>query len=292
MIYYTVLEPYIARQQEHGRKELTIGDYWIKLGECIKILEEADMTTDPTRIGEQEMRHLLRSLSGSEQTVRVKLKMMDRWIQWHTGSSVLARMDILWNRQITVNRVFINADEYARLLKDARPWERLILVLGGMMGLRRAEIVNIRLEDIRNDCIRVHGKGHGKDGLVAFQPMPEPVRRELDAYRRWRDRLVGSAEKYLLVIPDGHGGWTGRRYLAQNVSRIMKKLGDRHGIELTTHSLRRFYATNIYELTDHDVDLTRRLMRHADPRVTLDCYIKPNEEKKNAAINELASRFV
>lgn len=292
MMYYTILEPYILRQQECGRKELTIGDYWIKLGESIKLLEEAGMTTDPTRIGEREMRHLIATLSGSEQTVRVKIKMLDRWVQWHTGRSVLATMNVLWNRQISVNRVFINAEEYSELLKAANPWERLILVLGGMMGLRRAEIIGIRLEDIRSDSIRVHGKGHGKDGLVAEQPMPEPVLREIVRYRAWRDRLVGPSEKYLLVIPDSRGGWTGRRYLAQNISRIMKKLGDRHGIELTTHALRRFYGTNIYELTDHDIDLTRRLMRHADPRVTLECYIKPNEQKKNTAINQLASRFI
>ena len=288
---YTVLEPYIERQTECGRKQLTIDDYRVKLGECIRLLESAGLTTDPSEIGEKEIRHLLRSLSGAEHTVKVKIKMFDRWLIWNTGTSVLARMDVLWNRH-AVHRTFISECEYMHLLKDARPWERLILILGGMMGLRRTEMVNIQLDDVKDDRIRIHGKGHGPDGFVTDQPMPKAVRDEIRVFMRWRSRLVGPSERYLLVIPDGHGGAAGRRYLAQNISRIMKKLGDRHGIELTTHSLRRFYGTNIYELTDHDVDLTRRLMRHADPRVTLECYIRPNELKKNEAVVGIAERYL
>ena len=33
-------------------------------------------------------------------------------------------------------------------------------------------------------------------------------------------------------------------------------------------------------------------MRHADPRVTLECYIRPNEKKKRQTIDTLAMRFL
>ena len=80
--------------------------------------------------------------------------------------------------------------------------------------------------------------------------------------------------------------------MAENVSRMIARLGRRTGVTLTTHSLRRFFGTSVYEISDGDIDLTRRLMRHADPRVTLECYIRPDERKKKSTINSLANRYL
>lgn len=284
---------YIENQREHGRRPLTLEDYEVKLGQCMRELRAAGMSTEPGKIGEAEFRHLLGSLSGSEQTVRCKVQMLDRYIQHETGRSVLAQMDILWNRQVEKRRIFIDGSEYSRLLKAAKPWERIILVLGGMMGLRRQEMLDIRLRDIRDDAILIHGKGHGAAGLVAPQPMPEGVRSEIDRYLGWR-RTQTATDDFLVIIPDGkqHGGLSGRTFMAANVSRMISRLGRRVGVTLTTHSLRRFYGTSVYEISEGDIDLTRRLMRHADPRVTLECYIRPDEKKKRRTVDALAGRYL
>lgn len=219
--------------------------------------------------------------------------MLDRYIQHETGRSVMATMDILWNRQLEKRRLFIDGTEYTRLLRAAKPWERIILVLGGMMGLRRQEMLDIRLGDIRENDIIIHGKGHGASGLVAPQPMPEGVREEIDRYLDWRRTQI-PVDDYLIIIPDGkqHGGLSKRTFMAENVSRMIARLGRRTGVTLTTHSLRRFFGTSVYEISDGDIDLTRRLMRHADPRVTLECYIRPDERKKKSTINSLANRYL
>jgi len=287
------LYQYIENQKAHGRRPLTLEDYEVKIGQCLRELEKAGMPTEPEDIGEAEFRHLLRVLSGSEPTVRSKVQMLDRYIQHETGRSVMATMDILWNRQLEKRRIFIDGTEYTRLLRAAKPWERIILVLGGMMGLRRQEMLDIRLGDIREDSIIIHGKGHGASGLVAPQPMPEGVREEIDRYLGWRRTQI-PVDDYLIIIPDGkqHGGLSKRTFMAENVSRMIARLGRRTGVTLTTHSLRRFFGTSVYEISDGDIDLTRRLMRHADPRVTLECYIRPDERKKKSTINSLANRYL
>lgn len=272
---------------------MTLIDYERKLGQCLRILERAGMTIEPSGIGPYEVRYLLDNLPGSESTVRSKVSMLDQWVQWFTGKSVTAQMDILWNRKTEKRRVFIDGEQYRKLLDAAKPWERLVLILGGMMGLRRQEMVDIRLSDIMSDRIRIHGKGHGAEGLVADQPIPAGVPAEIDRYLRWRG-TQRSCDDYLLIIPDGkqHGGLSGRKYMAQNISRMIARLGWRVGVELTTHSLRRFFGTSVYDISGGDIDLTRRLMRHADPRVTLECYIRPNEKKKRQTIDTLAMRFL
>ena len=287
------IQQYIEYLKTHGRKQLTISDYETKLRLCERALEKAGLPTDPEQIGEREMFYLRDHLLGSEYTVRRKLSILDQCIKWNTGKSVLVQMDMLWNRQIERRRVFIGNQQYATLLKAAKPWERLVLILGGMMGLRRQEMVDIRLPDISSNSIRIHGKGHGSGGLVANQPMPDGVPSEIERYLSWR-RTQATSDNYLLIVPDGkqHGGLSGRKYLAQNISRMIARLGRRLGIEITTHSLRRFFGTSVYEISGGDLDLTMRLMRHADPRVTLECYIQPNESKKRKTIDSLSMRFL
>jgi len=69
----------------------------------------------------------------------------------------------------------------------ADPTQRMILILGGMMGLRRSDIAGLRDGDIDGNRMVIRGKGHGRDGLVSVMEMPPPVTRELDRYFRWRE---------------------------------------------------------------------------------------------------------
>jgi integrase len=80
-------------------------------------------------------------------------------------------------------------DIWERLLTDADPRERLISLLAGEAGLRRAEISVVHCDDIYHDgqghALIVHGKG-GRQRVV---PLTERLAAEIRTYR------------------DGRGGW-------------------------------------------------------------------------------------
>lgn len=57
------------------------------------------------------------------------------------------------------------------------------------------------------------------------------------------------------------------------VTCTVSDLGTRAGIRMTTHSLRRYFATTLYYSTDCDLQTVRRLMRHVDVSTTLKCYV-------------------
>ena len=95
---------------------------------------------------------------------------------------------ILWN-DTRPHRVFINTDEFARLMEIADERDRVILLLGGAMGLRRDEIRKVRYTDIRDGRLRIHGKGHGPDGKVEEMRIPELV---MSAIEEWTEIRNGN----------------------------------------------------------------------------------------------------
>ena len=68
----------------------------------------------------------------------------------------------------------------------------------------------------------------------------------------------------------------------------MKELGRCCGIEVTTHSLRRRYATTLYYEIAADLQTVKCLMRHSSVDTTLRCYIQANDTKARTAAREVS----
>lgn len=275
-----------------GRKESTIITYRSILRVCRDALSKAGMETDAERIGENEIYYLIRTLDMSEPTVKTYILVLNGMIEHYTGASLTKRMRLLWNRPVR-HRVFITTDDFIKLFSIADDREKVVLVLGAFMGLRRSEMQHIRLSDIRRDHILIQGKGHGKNGLVCKQPMPMEVRHIIDVYMRWRSSLKGmdQSEGRLLVHYDEKRGII-KRYAdrAGTVSDMIRDLGNRAGIDVTCHSLRRLFCTNLYYGIDGkggaDLATVKELMRHANINTTLSCYIDVRDQEKEHIIRK------
>lgn len=72
------------------------------------------------------------------------------------------------------------------------------------------------------------------------------------------------------------------------ISCSVSDLGKAVGSRMTTHSLRRFYATTLYYETDCDIQTVRNLMRHADVATTLRCYVDAYDAREDEASRRLA----
>lgn len=287
------IEEYCEHLLTTGRKKSSVRVYRVMLRTCIETLADEGMETDARKISENEIYYLIGHLDMSEATARAYIMTLNGMIEHYTGSNLVKRMRILWNRP-NRHRVFITTDDFARMYSAADLRERAVLVLGAFMGLRRQEILKIRLGDIHRDHIVIHGKGHGEKGMVVNQPMPIEVREIIDRYIRWRNALPGKdlSDGYLIVYQDGDEI---RRYYDEggSLSMMIKRLGKSVGVEATCHSLRRLFATNLYYGVDGeggcDLATLKDLMRHASVNTTLQCYINVRDRKKDESIRKLGA---
>ncbi len=291
-MYDDIIRPYTDRLTATGRKETTVSVIASRVTSCLRTLEQAGRPTDPLKLTEADFLWLKEELittRARESTVRTMLANLDALVRVHGGRSILHTADILWNRTLP-DRAFITIEDAARMYEAADPPIRLVIVLGALMGLRREEMFNVRLADVGTDGIVIHGKGHGRAGLVTRQPMPAEVRRELEQYLPWRTAHAPAGSDRLLVLTTASRGLPVKEsVMLDEMSKRVRELGVSLGIRVTAHSLRRLYATTVYEITGHDAAVTQALMRHATSVTTIDCYIKPNARAKADAVKKIGS---
>ena len=278
------VDAYIRYLREHGRKEITLSHYRQNLGRMLRILDAAGRPTKVNEIGPDDLAWLAMNLQCKDRCKRDYCKQINAMCNQLAGRDIYAQADFLWNRD-TPHRVWITIEQFAILYRQAKPAERLVLILGAFMGLRRAEMCRIRDEDIRGNVMRIHGKGHGEQGLVVDMEIPEPVMEAIRQFREHKTRFEDSGDGYLVQFRDCHGVYRG--CCPESLSRAIQRLSKETGIHVTPHSLRRLYATVLHNTVGADFNTIRRLMRHADISTTLRCYIHADETKERRASDQL-----
>lgn len=139
--------------------------------------------------------------------------------------------------------------------KNLKP--KLILSLGYGCGLRRDEIINLKLCDIkrRERLLVINGKG-AKQRLVPFSEELETL---LVTY--WKEyRTI----EYLFNGRNNHGNMT----LQYSGSSILKLVKQNIGAEYNFHQLRHSYATRILS-NGIDISTISLLLGHANIKTTM-----------------------
>lgn len=290
---YREVQWYLQYLEDHGRRPLTIETVGICLRHMIDILEAGGRPTKMKQIKLEDVRWLANQLGVKESTQAEYIRAFSRMSIQLGCQDWGKRLDILYNRP-EPDRVWIDVDQFVTLYNAAQPWDRMMLVLGAFMGLRRMEISNLRDEDIdlKARKMTVHGKGHGPKGLVVTMDIPIDVVKEIEEFRAYKDAHYNPAQGddvgRFIQVPRW-GRWTSIEPVT--ISQHIKNLGDAHGIRVTTHALRRLYATTLVNVVEADLDTVRRLMRHSDISTTVRCYVAADPTKQLDAQRELMSVY-
>ncbi|WP_209330100.1 site-specific tyrosine recombinase/integron integrase [Lunatimonas salinarum] len=137
------------------------------------------------------------------------------------------------------------------------PKHRLILLLLYSCGLRRGELINLRVTDIQLERgVLMVRKGKGKkDRLVRFPPM---LRGILQSYIK-----ASQPREYLIE------GQKGGAYSEKSLAEVFKKALHLSGINkpATPHWLRHSYATHLHE-GGTDIRFIQELLGHQSSRTT------------------------
>ena len=290
---YAEVEWYLQYLSDHGRRPLTIENEGILLRHLIDILEDGGRPTKMSRIRLEDVAWLAKQLGVKESTQAEYIRCFSRMSVRLGFSDWGKRLDILYNRP-EPSRVWISLQDFATLYKAAEPWDRIVLVLGGFMGLRRTEISILRDDDIdlRRRIMTVRGKGHGPEGLVSEMDIPDDVVREIETFRKYKEDHLKPAQGddvgRFVQVPRW-GRWVAVEPVT--ISQRVKNLGDSQDIKVTTHALRRLYATTLVNVVEADLDTVRRLMRHADISTTVRCYVAADPTRKREAQSSLMDVF-
>ncbi len=158
---------------------------------------------------------------------------------------------------------------------------KAILAAGLYLGLRREEIANLDLSDLRDERSHHVLEVRGKGGKTRVLPVPPAAYSAIVDYLSATGRTLGGSGP--LIVSLGHAAAEGARLSGRDVWNIVRKYADQAGVnrEISPHSMR---VAAITSALDHGAPIHRvQIMAgHADPRTTTR-YYRAGEELDESA---------
>jgi integrase len=184
---------------------------------------------------------------------------------------------------------FYSIVEMKRLLSVASEREKLVLRILLFCGLRPAELLALRIEDVGADQLRIDEavkekeKGANRIGETktetsdAWVAVPPDLARDLKA---WVAKHPQRHDPRAFLFPTA----TGTAYRVGNfLKRVLKPIAKCAGIEDFDFRAMRSTASTLFQ-THGTVKDTQGQMRHADPTTTLRYYVKVIPENQRKAV--------
>ena len=280
------LENFALSMLQRRLREKTVSNKLEYVMSCIDRLHDCDWYGRLEDINPEDILYLRDALSDvKDSTARTYLATFGQFLDYLTGRNPVKMTEINWNNDCSVQRVFIFNEEWVKLKAVAEPDEMLVLALGAGMGLRRAEIANLKMGELDGERLVFFGKGHGPNGKEGVVPIPKIVKAALAAYLPVRQRIIdeyGDNSKGHILIR--RFTYASEPLPPEAVGDMIYRLGKKAGVKVTTHSLRRLFATTMND-AGMGLDTIRQMMRHDDLDTTLRCYINADPRRMQQATN-------
>lgn len=175
--------------------------------------------------------------------------------------------------------VALTGEQYSKIIRTIRtggvsfranPRIAAVLTTEANLGLRLGDVLRLRLADIVRDGGRYRlNITEEKTGKRRTFTVPEEVYSFLRSYAN-RNGIPDQEP----LFPITH----------RAVQKHLKVVCDYLGYEnISTHSFRKWYATDIYNSNGHDIVLVQQLLQHSSPNVTRR-YIGVSDERIENAI--------
>jgi integrase/recombinase XerC len=186
-----------------------------------------------------------------------------------------ANIDVPYQRKTMPK--YLSLEESRELLSsvqsDFPERDYCMLTLFLNCGMRLSELVGINDSDIKDDSVRILGKGN-KERIIYLN---EACRASIDSYRKARDsRKYSRRDPNALFLSRTGSRITGRR-VEQIVTQCLKNAG-LDGRGLSTHKLRHTAATLMYQAGGADMLTLKEILGHAHVSTT-EIYTHINNER-------------
>lgn len=282
--FMELVKSYKEDMEERDLRPKTIQSTTYMIKEGYGLICESFGAIDPGKIDHHHLRAIRNNITGLKQrTVHLYLCHLGKMLAFFFGVNPYANAGLKWSKE-NVERTWIFREEWDTLWNMADEQEKVVLALGGGMGLRLSEIANLKIEDIGEKMI-IKGKGSGPEGKIDDKPIPQTVRMVIEEYRKGvRASLTSETDPVqgnLLVMDKQR---VGAPSTERHVETIIHRLSDRSGIDFSSHTLRRYYCMTLID-AGVELDVVRRMMRHEDVQTTMNHYIMADPRKMAKATN-------
>jgi integrase/recombinase XerD len=263
----------------------TIRAYIRDLRGLHKFTDGADVTVITRDDLRRHMRHM-NSEGRARATIRRTMQSFGtyfKWLKYESHRADVATDGLIIPKRKNVQAVYLTEDQlrvfaetYPPMYKNAIPErDRAAWRLLAFLGLRRGEILGLRIEDVRFDTQQIILRDT-KDGHDAALPMPDAIVNDLAA-------AVGRrTEGWLCPAWEG-GQWKGSNF-SVSFHHHLKACG-LDGLGITAKALRHSFGTYL-SLSGVQLPVIQDLMRHKEIKTTRK-YIHLHPDTMKAALKKL-----
>lgn len=177
--------------------------------------------------------------------------------------------------------VALTNDQYTSIIRTikegagalrANPRVAAVLTAEANLGMRVGDILRMRLSDIVRDGGRYRlNVTEEKTGKRRTFSVPDEIYKFFCDYARTHE--IKDTERLFPIT---------ERAVQKHLKAVCDLLGYSN---ISTHSFRKWYATDIYNATGHDIILVQHLLQHSSP-VTTRRYIGISDDRIEKAISQ------
>ena len=188
--------------------------------------------------------------------------------------------------------------ETVAIMSQVNPAMRLAVLVAGVTGLRRSEIRGLKWQDVDTEAHWLHPtQGYVGTEVTALKTEASseavPIPAALSAaFIAWRSQtLYCIDEDWVFASPATSG--RSPYWFDSALVRQLRPAAERAQVTkwLGWHTFRRSLAT-LLTSRNEGVKVVQSLMRHADPRITMELYAQGEEQSMRAAQKHLSGLFL
>ncbi len=270
------IDSYLQELRELGRAEKTVSNYSWSFNRMFDALEEGGHPVNARKVSREEFDFLrFKFFRGrSLKYIADQLKILKSFCI-HCGNKKVVKIDLGFGNVPPVNVRWLSRDEAIELKENANSLERMVVHLQLDLGLRRIEVLRLKIPDIGRNTINVHGKGRngGKWRKLRYHPDTASV---LEEYLHLhRENEIGKARSRNpdVAIPDSLIIYekNGMLYPYQKTAldNIVKSAGKKAGIEpISNHDLRRTCGRMMCN-AGVSIENIANIIGHSDTKTTI-----------------------
>ena len=265
---------------QHKRTTEEVGEPWIarmrwELYRFPELIRRVGLRESFRAPGDVRRDHILRLRDGlpwATPTFAIHFQAVRQYLRW--AENPIASDRSLWRLPsgVPVHRRWLTREQFLSLYRATRGVERIIVALEGFAGLRRVEVLRLRVKDVLLDerSVRVLGKGrHG--GKWRNVPLQGEVERQLRAWIKAK-----SAEDR--VVPLSRSGADAALQRAVRRSELL-----RSGIKVSHHDLRRTFG-RLANASGMSIISLQGMFGHASPALSAHYIGLDYDEIRNALV--------
>lgn len=181
-----------------------------------------------------------------------------------------------------------------------RERDRLLILAGQHLGLRISELLSLTVAAVaiglrpKSEIKITRGKlKGGKGGAKGLHGRTIPIQADLaSAIAHYLANFPAGAPRPDSFLFPSRNGFN-QPITNKHAWRILKQAARTAGLNadrISTHSLRKTFAAEIYDASGHDLRATQILLGHREIETTVS-YIEPDRDRLDALVRNLSSRI-